>query len=102
MPIGIAGGGGGPRNRDSAKALVDWITEHKTRIAIGTAFQIREDVYELTSKFLQDSDKATYDLWWLEMVQKLSTSIADDDLMAALPRCGWKNENGAWYPPKEK
>ena len=102
MPIGPAGASSGPRNRDSAKVLVEWMTLHKTRMSIGTAFHIREDVYQLTSKFLQKPEEVKLDFWWLEMVQRLSTTIADDDLMAALPRCGWKNENGAWYPPEEK
>lgn len=91
-----------PRNRGSAEALVNWITEHKTRFAIGTAFHIREDVYRLASEFLQKPDKGTYDVWWLEMVQKLSITISDDDFMAALPNCGWKEYGGgAWRPPED-
>ena len=35
------------------------------------------------------------------MVQKLSIAISDDDFMAALPKCGWKNGDGVWYPPED-
>lgn len=101
MPFGPAGTHSGPRSQDTAKALVEWVAQHKTRFVYGTAFHIREDLYQRTSEFLAKPETATNELWWLEMVQKLSVTISDDDLMAALPKAGWEEWNGAWRPPEE-
>lgn len=92
-----------PRNRASAKALVELATQHKTRNCVSSAFHIREDVFKLTSVLLENPKESLYDIWWLKMVQQLSITIADDDIMAALPECGWeqKTDGVLWYPPED-
>lgn len=101
MSLGPAGASSGPRNQHTAEALVEWVAQHKTRFVVGTAFHIREDLYQRTSEFLENPEKATVPIWWLEMVQKLSLVISDDNLMAALPECGWTEQHGAWSPPED-